>query len=74
MARKKEPPKPISHVRFDFVDSLENVCQQSLMLLQMVDIILQHQDAGVPFKPGVLELLQQRADALREALIGKDDE
>jgi hypothetical protein len=73
MARKKEPPKPLAGLRFDFVESLENVCQQSLMLLQVVDTILKHQDEGVPLKPGVLAIMQQRADALREALIGRDD-
>lgn len=75
MARKKDPPKPISELRFDFVDSLENVCNQAMMLMQVVDAILRHHDGDKvqPLPPGIVEMLQQRSDAMRQALIGKDD-
>lgn len=71
MARKKEQPKPISALRFDFVASLENVCQQAIMMLQVVDTLVR-QDTSL--KPTVRDLLKERSDALRMALIGDDSE
>lgn len=68
MARKKEPPKPMFGLRHDFMDSLENVCQQSLMLLQAVDMVLKN--GGLP-KP-VAAVLQERHDAMRAALMTED--
>ncbi len=68
MARKKEAPKPISTLRFDFIDSLENLCHQSIMLLQVVDSILQ-QDL---LKPAIAEMLTERSKALRAALISEE--
>ena len=69
MARKKPDPKPLAGLRFDFADALENVCNQSMMMLQAVGTILQHDEN---LKPGIRDILQQRHDALRNALIGKD--
>ena len=66
MARKKDTPKPISHLRFDFVDSLENVCQQSIMLLQAVDTVIKHGELNDEIKG----ILSERSKALRESLIG----
>lgn len=68
MARKKEPPRPLSALRFDFVDSLENVCNQAMMLLQVVDSVI-GQDL---LKPAISEMLAERSKALRVALIGED--
>lgn len=68
MARKKDPPKPLSNLRFDFVDSLENVCNQAMMLLQAVDSVIQH--GGL--KPAINDILAERAKALRAALISED--
>jgi hypothetical protein len=69
MARKKEAPKPLFELRHDFVASLENVCQQSMMLLQAVDAVLQH-DSNL--KPGVRDILKERSDAMRAALMSED--
>ena len=68
MARKKQEPKPISSVRFDFVEALENVCGQAIMLLQAVDAVLKHGD----LKEGVKQILQERHDAMKRALIGDE--
>lgn len=68
MARKKEAPKPLSHLRFDFADSLENVCNQAMMLLQAVDTLIQHGDV----KPSIKEILIERSKAMRDALISDD--
>jgi hypothetical protein len=67
MARKKPPIKPMSTLRFDFVDSLENLCQQALMLMTAVDTVL----ARVPSLPGH-DILAERSAALRAALISED--
>lgn len=64
---KKKVAKPLAHLRFDFVDALENVCNQSMILLQAVETVLQH-DSGI--KPSVAAILKERADAVRIALIG----
>lgn len=69
MARKKDPPKPLSSLRFDFVTSLENTCNQAMMLLQTVDMILQH---DTNLKPGVRDILAERAKALRDALVSDE--
>ena len=66
MNRKKEPPKPMSNLRHDFVAALENVCQQALMLMQAVDTVLQH---DTNLKPGVRDILKERSDAMRAALL-----
>lgn len=70
MARRKDPPEPLSSLRFEFVDALENVCHQSIMMLQVVDT-LTRQDSSL--KPTVKSLLEERSKALREALIGGDE-
>jgi hypothetical protein len=74
MARKKEQPKPISSLRFDFADSLENLCNQSMMLMQTVDSVIRHHDPSKPLNQGIIDLLRQRSDAMRAAMIGGDDD
>ena len=69
MAVKKKAVKPLSTVRFDFVDAMENVCNEAIMMLQSVDTVLQ---LDTTMKPGTKEILQQRHDSLRNALIGED--
>lgn len=74
MAKRKEPPKPLSRVRFDFVDALENVCNQSLMMLQAVDMLIRPGNGIAEHIPDpVRQTLAERGAALREALIGGDD-
>lgn len=68
MARKKNLPKPLFDLRFDFVESLENVCQQAIMLLQAVDTVKQH--GNLP--EAINAILEERADALRNALMSND--
>lgn len=68
MARRKEPPKPMSSLRHDFVASLENVCNEAMMLLQAVDTVLQH---DTNLKPGVRDILKERSAAMRAALLSE---
>lgn len=75
MAKKKQPAKPMSNLRFDFEDSLENVCNRSLMLVQAVDMTLEAvnselQHATLP--ESIKTILKERADGLRAALIGEN--
>lgn len=72
MARKKTPAKPISALRFDFVESLENLCNESMLLWQALESVLQRR--GKPIPDGVWDILQERHDAFRAALIGRDDD
>jgi hypothetical protein len=67
MARKKPPIKPISVLRFEFQESLENLCQCSLMMLQVVTVVLEQ----VPDLPGH-DILAERAAELRKALVSDD--
>jgi hypothetical protein len=69
MARKKEPPKPMSSLRFEFVASLENLCNEAIMMLHAVDTLVR-QDDGV--KPGVRDILRERSAALRAALLSEE--
>lgn len=71
MARKKTPPKPMFDLRHDFVESLENVCQQGIMLLQTVDLLLKH-DLKIP--DSIKEVLKERHDAFRSALMNETPE
>lgn len=69
MARKKDdPPKPLFSVKQDFVNALENVCGETLMLLQAVEMALRHGDVA----HGVKDILTERANAMRAALVSED--
>ncbi len=68
MARKKEQAKPLFDLKHDFVDSLENVCQQSIMLLQAVDTVLRNGNLPI----GVKEILAERSNAMRSALMKEE--
>lgn len=68
MARKKDPAKPLFTLKHDFVDSLENVCHQAIMLLQAVDMVIKH--GGVP-EP-VKEILVESSKEMRAALSAED--
>lgn len=70
MARKKEPPKPIAGLRFDFVNSLENLCDETMLTVQALSSVLK---IDSEIHPAIKEILQERHDALRAALIGSDD-
>lgn len=70
MARKKDPPKPMFALRFDFVASLDALCGEATMLLNALETVLKH-DASL--KPGVKDLLDQRCKALRAALFLGDE-
>lgn len=69
MARKKETPKPMFSLRHDFVASLENLCSECIMLLQVVDTLVRQDDS---LKPAVRGLLKERSEALRAALMTED--
>lgn len=60
----------MSALRHDFVASLENVCQQSLMLMQAVEMVIE-KDSGI--RPQIREMLSERAEALRAALLSNGE-
>ena len=68
MARKKDPPKPMFALKHDFVDALENVCQQAVMLMQAVDMVIRHGDTP----EGIKEVLVERSKAMRAALSAEE--
>ena len=70
MARKPPIPKPMSRLRGDFFVSLENVCQQSLMMLQAVEMVIKHEGLPEPMR----KILKERSDAVRDALVGNYDD
>lgn len=67
--KKKEPP-PFASLRFDFVDSMENVCNQSMMLLQAVASVVDSKAVSMP--DGIRDILRERHKALQSALIGDE--
>ncbi len=70
MARKKEPPKPLFSLKFDFVASLDNVCHEAIMLMQVVDSVIHM----VEMPQGVKDMLIERAKAMRAALSNNETE
>lgn len=68
MARKKDPPKPLFAVKRDFVDALDNVCHEAIMLLQAVEMVLRHGDVPASIK----EILVERTKSMRAALSADD--
>jgi hypothetical protein len=74
MARKKEPPKPLFALRHDFVASLENVCNECIMMLQAVEMVTRESVPNVSIPGPVRELLKERVQALRAALMSEDGE
>lgn len=64
MARKKDPPKPLLASKFDFVTSLDNVIQESIMFLQAVEMVT---DRGMAEGP-VADILKERSAAFRAAI------
>lgn len=70
MARKKEPPKPILASKFDFVESLDNVLHECMMMVNALDTVLRHGSEKLP-KP-IADVLQERCDALRKSIFTED--
>lgn len=68
MARKKAPPPPLFDLRHAFVASLENVCNEAVLMLGAVETILRHDDQ---IKAGARDLLRARVAALRSALMSE---
>jgi hypothetical protein len=67
MARKKRQAKPLFEANCDFMDSLINVCHQAVLLLDAIDTIMQQE-----LPAGVVDLLDERRQALRAALISDE--
>jgi hypothetical protein len=65
MARKKDPPKPMFSLKHDFVASLDNLCNECIMMLQAVETVVRDDDKLVP---GVRDILRERCKAFRAAL------
>lgn len=67
MGRKKEPAKAMFALKHDFVASLDNVCQEAIMLLQAVDMVINFK-GGALLPPQIRSMLKERHDAMRAAL------
>lgn len=68
MARKKDPPKPLFALKQDFYDSLDNVSQQGIMLIQAIEMTVR---SGALPKP-MADVLTERVAAFRAALVSED--
>jgi hypothetical protein len=69
MSRKKERPKALFAVKGDFVESLDNFTQQSLMFLQAVE---QAVSLGLVNEPA-LSIIKERMAAFRLAMSSGDE-
>ena len=67
MARKKEPAPPLFSVRHQFQNSLEAVCNESIMLVQAVEMALR----GRAVQAGAAEILKERVAAFRATLMSE---
>ena len=70
MARKTKTYVPLFNVRHDFADSLQNVCQEAILLLQAIDTTLGVD--GAITNSAARDILTERATAFRAALCGDD--
>jgi hypothetical protein len=70
MSRKKETPKPMFALRADFAASLENVCNECVMMLQMVDSLIQLGN----LTPNLKAMLIERRGKMRAALMSENDD
>ncbi len=68
MARKKPTPKPLLATKFDFVDSLNNLIQQSVTLVGVIEMTLAHGSLAPPVK----ELLAEQLEKFRAAIFAGD--
>jgi hypothetical protein len=68
MARKKESPKPLFDLRHPFIASLENVCNEAVLMLGAVETLLKHDDN---LQDGVRDILRARVAALRASLMSE---
>ena len=64
MARKKDPPKPLLSLKFDFVESLDNLTQQAVNMVQMVELVVDHGNLPAPVKEKLAEQLAKFKAAL----------
>lgn len=71
MAARKKEPKPILATKHDFVDSLEALMQQSLMMIQMCESVIQHK---VISNKGIEAMLVERLAAFKKAIFVEDGE
>lgn len=67
MARKKQEAEPLLAHKHAFVESLDNVVQQSIMLLSAIDTILVHE-------PGLkgADILKERVAAFRKSIFNEE--
>lgn len=68
MTRKQEPTKPLFAVKHDFYASLDKLAQESIMLIQAVEMALQH--GKIP--EASAGILRERITAFRAALTSDD--
>ncbi len=68
MARKKEPPKPLFGLKHDFYDSLDNVAQRGINLIQAAEFALQHGNLPQP----IADQLREQVTAFRASLMSDD--
>lgn len=65
----KKEPKPLFGLKHDFYESLDNVLQQTITLMQCVDQALDL--AGDKIPEPIRDLLKVRSEALRKALMNE---
>jgi hypothetical protein len=63
---KKNPPKPLLTVKFEFVEALDNVVAQSINLITLCESILEHEQIKTK---GIADMLRERLDAFRKAML-----
>lgn len=74
MARKKEKPKPLFSLKHDFLDSLEEFIQASMMLHNAVKTVLDYGAPGQPIPDSVKEMLRERIAAWEKATLSDQGE
>lgn len=68
MAKTKEKPKPLFAVKHDFYASVDNVAQESIMLIQAIEMALR----GGKIPEPVADILKERVAAFRASLSSDD--
>lgn len=64
MARK-EKPKPLFSLKGDFVDSLQEACQQGITLIQVCEQVI---SAKLIKNEGVAKIFEEHVSAFRDSL------
>lgn len=64
MARKKEPAKPLFGLKHDFYESLDNVSQRGINLIQAAEFAIKHGNLSEPIAAPLREAVAAFRDSL----------